>query len=152
MIELLEKIYEVASDAVILKGIERGHKLTGKGYESFRPQFNDEVILCFMEHYMVIVEDGFPKKSASFKQFPFVLEYWKKRGLSGNDAKGAAAATIHKWMKEGMSTKASSRYSKDSKRNNYIVDGLKEAEADIKKAIVDYVVARFRKGLEALKP
>lgn len=102
----------------------QGHTLTGKMEDSFtskrRKQGKVHIMEGFAVYYTRFVNDGVPAASASMKQFPFVLDFWHKRGLTGKEARGAAAATIHKWMKFGMPTQASKRFSKTGARQNMI--------------------------------
>lgn len=49
-----------------------------------------------------------------------LIAFWRKRGLSPKEAKSAAFATAIKHKKEGMSTEASSKYSKTGFRNMFI--------------------------------
>ena len=106
---------------------DQGHTLTGAMEDSFtsehRSSGRKEVMEGFAVHYTRYVNDGFPGASASMKQFPFLVEYFKARGVRGEndrEAKAAAAATIKVWMREGMSTQASKRFSKTGSRQNMI--------------------------------
>lgn len=102
----------------------QGHTLSGKMEDSFTSKSSKkgktDTMEGFAVYYTKFVNDGVPASSASMKQFPFVVRFWQQRGLSEKEAKGAAAATIHKWMKEGMSTKASARFSKTGARQEFI--------------------------------
>ena len=122
-------VYELAETAIngFLREtiIAQGHSLIGELHQTLhsttRQKGKTDVMQGFAVHYMKYVNDGVPAKSASFKQFPFLVEYFKKRGISDDkEAKAAAAATIHKWMKEGLSTKASSKYSETGKRQQIV--------------------------------
>lgn len=98
----------------------QGHTLTGAMEDSVEGRQTKDTLEGFAISYTKFVEHGVPASSASMKQFPFVVRYFQKRGLSEKEAKGAAAATIRKWMKEGMSTQASKRFSKTGARQHAI--------------------------------
>lgn len=124
----IKEIYQGAealiNDLLRKESRDQGHFLTGALEDSFSAniikQGKVDVMEGFAAHYARYVNDGVPAESASFKQFPFLVEYFKKRGLPENEAKGAAAATIRVWMKEGMSTQASKRFSNTGARQQMI--------------------------------
>lgn len=103
---------------------QQGHYNTGKLESSFTSQItqsSDKVKLeGFALDYAQILNDGTRPAKASFAQFPFVVEFFTSKGYSEAKAKQYAAMTINRWMKEGMSTKASARFSKNGKRLNFI--------------------------------
>jgi len=109
--------------------VDQGHHLRGDMEDSLQAetfkQKKAEVMEGFAIHYTQFVNEGFPPESASFKQVPFLIEYFIKRGYpvastSGVDATSLAFATVKKWMKEGMPTQASKRFSKTGSRTNMI--------------------------------
>lgn len=113
----------------------QGHTLTGTMETSLSAEHTskagEEVLEGTAVGYTSIVNDGFPASSASFKQFPFLVQYFQLRGLPEEEAKRAAAATIRVWQREGMSTKASARFSKTGKRQEMIEDAFEKAKADL---------------------
>lgn len=121
-------IYKEAS--VLIKGIIRheivaqGHHLTGALERSVKSEIaaskNKDILQGFAVYYSHFVEEGVPAASASFKQFPFMVAYFIQRGLNEKEAKAAAAATIRVWMKQGMSTQASKRFSDTGSRQHAI--------------------------------
>ena len=131
----------------------QGHHLTGAMEESVDSSVSKkgkaDVMEGFAAHYTQYVNDGVPAASASMKQFPFLVEYFKKRGLEEKEAKGAAAATIKVWMKEGMSTQASKRFSSTGSRQNMIENAFVGAQSQIDEYMsngLDFVVEeRFQK-------
>ena len=110
----------------------QGHYLTGKMEQSLTASTQKEGNADVMEgtaiSYTKFVNEGFPAASASFKQMPFLIEYFKLRGLPEKEAVGAAAATIRVWQRDGMPTAASSRFSKNQKRIEMIQDAMKAAD------------------------
>lgn len=102
----------------------QGHTLTGAMEDSFSAQKSKsgtvDTMQGFAVFYSQFVNDGVPAASASMKQFPYLVNYFRQRGLGDKEAKGAAAATIKTWMKEGMSTQASKRFSSTGSRQHFI--------------------------------
>lgn len=115
--------------------VDQGHHLTGALEDSLSSKYKrkgkEEIMQGFAVYYTQFVNDGFGPGSASFKQVPFLIEYFKKRGLSDDEAKGAAFATVKTWMKEGMPTQASKRFSKTGSRTNMIENAITGNEAKI---------------------
>lgn len=108
--------------------IAQGHHLTGKMEESLHGEVshkpNKHILEGFAIYYTQFVNEGFPASSANFKQVPYVLAFWKSRGLSDKEALGAAFATIKVWMNQGMPTQASKRFSSTGSRTNMIENAL----------------------------
>jgi hypothetical protein len=108
---------------------DQGHHLSGAYEQSMdglisATNENNINLDGFALYYGTFVNEGVPAQHASMKQFPFVVRYFIQRGLSEKEARGAAAATIHKWMKEGMSTAASKHFSKTGQRQQFIEDAF----------------------------
>jgi|SRR5690606_15913075 len=87
--------------------------------------------------YAKYLEDGFPAQSANWGQLPFMIKYFIARGLGAKEAKQAAAATIMKWMKEGMPTEGSRRFSKTGNRKRFIKIVGKAIDQEIDKIILE---------------
>lgn len=110
--------------------VNQGHHLTGAMEASVHADIQTKGKRDIMDGYAVnytqFVNDGFPAQSASFRQFPFLLEYFIKRGYPVHSSNGGltagslAAMTIRKWMREGMPTQASKSYSSTGSRTNMI--------------------------------
>lgn len=133
--------------------IAQGHHLTGAMEDSLEAEFskqgNADIMEGFAAYYSQFVNDGFSAKSASMKQFPFLVEYFIQRGYpaysssGGLTASSLAAMTIHKWMKEGMPTQSSKRFSETGSRTNMIENAFIGAQAEIDEYIgngLDFVV------------
>jgi hypothetical protein len=114
---------------------DQGHTLTGAMEDSFDftsyREGKADVMEGFAVHYTKYVNDGVPAASASMKQFPFVKEFFIKRGLGTDEAGAAAAATIRVWMKEGMSTQASKRFSKTGARQRMVENAFAGNESKL---------------------
>lgn len=108
----------------------QGHYLTGALEDSLESKVTGNNLEGFAIYYTKFVEEGVPAASASMRQFPFMVRYFQKRGLGLREAKGAAAATIHKWQKEGMSTQASKRFSQTGARQHMIEAAFMNPEID----------------------
>lgn len=121
--------------------IAQGHHLTGAMEDSLEAEISQEGKADIMQGYAVLytkfVNEGFPAASASMKQMPFLIEYFQKRGYpiyssgGGLTAVSLAAMTIKKWMKEGMPTQASKRFSGTGSRTNMIENAFIGAEVRI---------------------
>lgn len=139
--------------------IAQGHHLTGAMEDSLEGEISKkakaDILEGFAAYYSRFVDEGFPAESASMKQFPFLLEYFIKRGFpiastAGNVSAGQMAAmTIKKWMKEGMPTQASKRFSSTGSRTQMIENAFVGAEPKIDEYMsngLDFVVEeRFQK-------
>lgn len=115
--------------------VAQGHHLTGAMEDSLDSKTNKsgkaETMEGFAVYYTKFVNEGVPAESASMKQFPFLVRYFQQRGLQLKESQGAAAATIKKWMKEGMSTQASKRFSSTGSRQNMIENAFVGSENKI---------------------
>lgn len=135
----IKDIYEGAQrliDQVIRKEmVDQGHHLTGAMEDSLDASVlkkgKAELMEGFAIHYTKFVNEGFPAASASYKQAPFLIDYFKKRGLEEKEAVGAAFATIKTWMRDGMPTQASKAYSSTGSRTNMIENALLGASSDV---------------------
>ena len=115
--------------------IAQGHTLTGTaeaslGYQSSSTGKTDTMTGTMVD-YAKYVRDGFPAESSSFRQFPFVYKYLLQRGYPDKEAKRFAAMTIRKWMKEGMSTQASKRFSSTGARQHFVESAFTGHEHEI---------------------
>lgn len=115
---------------------DQGHHLSGKLEKSIAGKVSRNHLQGFALHYQKYLNEGFPAKSASFKQFPFVVKYFQARGYSEDDSKRYAAMTIHKWMKEGMPTLASNRFSSTGTRLDFIAIVNKAISPEVDKIIL----------------
>jgi hypothetical protein len=115
--------------------VAQGHHLTGAMEESLKAKIGKKGKAQLMEgfsvYYTQFVDEGFPAASASFKQVPFLIEYFKKRGLAEKEATAAAFATVKVWMRDGMPTQASKRFSSTGSRTNMIESAFVGSENKI---------------------
>ena len=141
----IEDIYQGAERLInkILRDemVAQGHHLTGAMEDSLVSDVftkgKQKIMEGFAISYTKFVNEGFPAASASMKQYPFLLEYFVKRGYpiystKGNVTAGALTAmTIKKWMREGMPTQASKRFSSNGSRTNMIENAFAGANNEI---------------------
>jgi hypothetical protein len=133
----VEEIYRGAENLINQlirqESAAQGHYLTGAMDDSLsmkiKKQGKEKVMEGFAVLYTQFVNDGVPAESASMKQFPFVVKYFQLRGLDEQSARGAAAATIKTWMKQGMSTQASKRFSSTGARQHMIESAFTGGES-----------------------
>lgn len=118
----------------------QGHELTGALNESISYNVKggkNPVLEGYAANHFQYVEYGFSKEKASYAQKDYLIDYFLKRGLEEKDAKRAAYFTIVKWKEEGMSTKASAKYSKNGKRNKVLQNVFEEHGPALDKMILD---------------
>lgn len=140
--------------------IAQGHHLTGALEDSLGSLVSAKGKAVVMEGtavgYSKFVNEGFPASSANYGQVPFLIEYFQKRGFplaSSNPqtptAVALAFATVRKWMKEGMPTQSSKRFSSTGSRTQLIESAFIGAESKIDEYMsdgFDFVVEeRFQK-------
>lgn len=139
--------------------IAQGHHLSGAMEASLSSAVLRKGKTDIMEgssvYYTKFVNEGFPAESASFKQFPFLLEYFIQKGYPVHSSSGGltapslAAMTIRKWMKEGMPTAASSKFSQVTRRKlmieNAFQDGKQELDQYMNNSFDFMVEERFQK-------
>ncbi len=136
--------------------IDQGHHHTGAAEESFHSETvskgKAEVMHGYAIHYTQFLNDGFPAESASMSQFPFLLEYFTSKGFPVFSAQGnvtaaqMAAMTIKKWMREGMPTQASKRYSKTGSRTGLVESAFLAGGVEIDEQVgigMDHVVEEY---------
>lgn len=88
--------------------------------------------------YAQYLDKGF--KRASWKQVPFLMQYFRQRGLEEKIAKKAAFATVYTWMhRGGMPTRGSYRYAPNRRRLNFIDKALEEINEEVERKITQAV-------------
>lgn len=158
--DIYEGAEKLINDVIRKEMVAQGHHLTGAMEDSLSSDIYKKAKADVMDgtavYYTKFVEGGFPAASASFKQVPFLIEYFIKRGypLASTTpgtltATNLAFMTVKKWMKEGMPTQASKRFSSTGSRTNMINNALVGADAKIDDFIgngIDFIVEeRFQK-------
>lgn len=113
----------------------QGHHLTGAFEAALRCEIEEatDTISWVLtgKDYGKYLEKGVSANKASFKQFPFVLNYVNLRmHLDEKKAKTVAAMIINKWKKTGMPTPGSFKFSQGS-RTGFIFHVLQKAQAKV---------------------
>lgn len=147
--EIYQGAERLINEILRKESFEQGHYLTGALEDSFKTEVskksNEDVMEGFAVYYTQFVNDGVPASSVSWKQLPFLINYFRQRGLGEKEAKSAAAATIKVWMKEGMPTQASKRFSKTGSRTAMIESAFVGAQSRID----EYMSAGFDFAVDA---
>jgi hypothetical protein len=138
---LVEKIANLALQAVAIEWKNQGHNLTGNAIQQLETRIvagGDIVIQGYVVDYMANLNAGVtaanipysPGSGArSSKYIAGLIDYVKKRmGKSDREAKSIAFAIASRQKREGMPTKASSRFSKSGKRTGFIEIALDDIE------------------------
>ena len=123
------------------ESVAQGHFHKGGMDDSFDADISQKGKTDIMQgvavYYTKFVNEGFPAASASFKQFPFLLEYFIEKGFpvaaTGGSVTAAmmAAMTIRKWMREGMPTQASKAFSSTGSRTQMVENAFFGADDKI---------------------
>ena len=131
--EIIEIISDLIKQDISTKLKEQGHNNTGSLLNSISykiTQTADSIITDFyMNNYGNIVDFGVRanripyRRGSGAKKSKYIdglINYFQSKGLSDAESKRAAfaTATIHK--RDGMPTKASSRFSKTGERTGFI--------------------------------
>lgn len=144
--ELLQKVDVIIATQLVDELRAQGHYNTGALEESIEGKISTKKGAHVLEgsaaYYAMILHHGFGPEKASWKQFPFLVEYFRTKGFAEKEAKGIAAATIRTWMREGMPSSGSYAYSSNGRRLEVI--------AIVKKAINGKVNFEVKKGLDQI--
>jgi hypothetical protein len=145
--EIYEGAERLINDFLRKEIIAQGHHLIGAMEDSLSQKTssekNKDIAEGFALYYTKFVNEGVPASSVSFKQAPFLIEYFKKRGLSEKEATAAAFATIKVWMKQGMPTQSSKRFSETGSRTNLIENSFVGHSKDVDEYMgngIDFVI------------
>lgn len=158
----LDNIIQINSE--ILEDIKielaaQGHELTGKTFQSLRPDVRFEGGTLVMEgkssFVIEILNEGVAVERIPYtpgaktgagtsKYIQALKEYAKKRfGLDDKKALAAAFAIAHKHAKEGMPTQSSKRFSETGKRTHAIETVFVENKDRFEKKIGDGIKSHF---------
>lgn len=135
---VLQKIADLAKEAVILAWRAQGHDLTGKAVQELETQIiitaEGVVINGLVVDYMIPNNTGVTAARIPYtpgsgrktsKYIDGLINYVKLRmGKSDKEAKSIAFAIASRHKKEGMPTKASAKFSSTGKRTGFIDEAL----------------------------
>lgn len=116
---------------------DQGHYLTGSlensinNYYTIEPMTRKYVLRGFALDYAKSLNEGKGPRSKSLPTIEELRKYFILRGLSVFEATQAAFLTHRRHKKEGMPTKASSRFSKTGERKKFIERAWKSNEQKI---------------------
>lgn len=158
LIEVTQKLMELVRDNVRASQLSQGHNNTGKLYESIAvevmPEQGQVIGRLYAEDYASYVEVGVSADKVPFggnstgaktsKYIQALIGYFEDKGLSGRDSVGAAFGTAHKHKREGMPTRASSRFSETGKRLGFIRTAIEESSNEM----LEVIETNFGKTIE----
>lgn len=122
--QALNKVALLINKALIQELNDQGHRLTGaleRSLSAFRviDKSKETQLNGYALDYAQDLETGMPS-SGKLPSVAELQKYFVLRGLSANKALQAAILTARRQAKEGMPTKASSRFSKTGERKKFI--------------------------------
>lgn len=135
-----QEIEKTLSAGIQKKIREQGHTLTGRLERSITAHTSEFNIAGYMLDYGGIVDSGVSAGRIPFqlgsgaktsKYITALTNYFILRGLPEKEAKSAAFATAQKQKKEGMPTKASTRFSQSGKRTKFVSETWNENEKKV---------------------
>lgn len=134
LIRLSEVLLSEVSQAVKDEIKAQGHFNTGALYNSVEYQTAQLGAifqgLILMNDYGLILNE-FDKTESSFKQVPFLIDFFKSKGLDEVDAKGAAFGTVNKWLDGDKPTNNSKSFSDTNERVGFIEFAFQSMEKRI---------------------
>jgi hypothetical protein len=147
--QLAKDISTMAITAVVNEWKAQGHNLSGKAISEIETvtkfQINELRITGLVLDYMAINNSGVTANRIPYtpnsgrppsKYIQGLIQYAKRRmGASDKEAKSIAFAIASKHKKEGMPTRASSKYSSTGKRTEFLETALAKVEPDLLKLI-----------------
>ena len=145
---LVEKIANLALQAVAIEWKNQGHNLTGNAIQQLETRIvagADIVIQGYVVDYMANLNAGVtaanipysPGSGArSSKYIAGLIDYVKRRmGKSDREAKSIAFAIASRQKREGMPTRNSARFSSTGKRTGFIEIALDDIEPQLAQLI-----------------
>jgi hypothetical protein len=154
---VIQKIADLAKEAVILAWKAQGHDLTGNAVQQMETQIimtaEGAVINGLVVDYMIPTNTGVTAARIPYtpgsgrktsKYIDGLINYVKLRmGKSDKEAKGIAFAIASRHKKEGMPTKASAKFSSTGKRTGFIDEALSGKEQQFAEMIELAVAEAF---------
>ena len=162
---LIEKIANLALQAVAIEWKNQGHNLTGNAIQQLETRIvqagNNTIILGYMVDYMAELNEGTKAKdiprpgTAEYDRLIVKLsDYARKRGMQGKRTyEQIAQAIVSTWYRGGRPTKASARFSSTGKRTGFIEAALDGVEPELAQLIergveesINFVLESFFKS------
>jgi hypothetical protein len=149
----LQKIADLAKEAVIIAWRAQGHELTGNAVRELETRIIQTSTLSIIDglvvDYMVPNNTGVTAARIPYspgsgaktsKYIEGLIRYAKQRmGASDKEAKGIAFAIASRHKKEGMPTVASAKFSSTGKRTGFIEAALDSKQAEFEQIINDAI-------------
>ena len=143
--ENLKEAVLLLSNEIIEELVSQGHKATGKLISSINQkvtvQLNSLIGEIEMLYYGRFVDEGVKAEKVKIgrKYIDAIVRWLKVKKFQGNNKKlrGIAFAIGNKHKKEGIPTKASSRFSKDGRRKEFVNIAFKRREKEVTRLIED---------------
>ncbi|MFV0141001.1 hypothetical protein [Empedobacter falsenii] len=157
---ILNKIKRELDESFKKELVSQGHSNSGKLEASINGKINGNQLNGEIYDYGFILNDGVkPNRipyrrgsgAKSSKYIDSLVLYFKSKGLNDKDAKSAAFATAMVQKKQGMSTKASKRFSKNGRRQGFLDHVIKNKESKIDKIATDGMDDIFNKEFNKQK-
>jgi len=147
--KLIEDLTQLTLTAVADEWKAQGHNLSGAAIKAMEVEskfvINTLILTGLVPDYMAINNEGVKADRIPYtpnsgrppsKYISGLIDYAKRRmGASDKEAKSIAFAIASKHKKEGMPTKASSRFSKTGRRTGFIEQSLEKISPQIIDAI-----------------
>lgn len=167
ILSTFKKSLEKMADRGRIRLAEQGHRATGKLINSIEAQITSDDIdnligVILAEDYGLIVDSGVPAgripftpgSGAKSSKYIQALIDWIdiiRPGLADNERKSFAFAIAHTHKREGMPTRASSRFSKDGTRTNWIESSFEGQAEEIERElrILRIINASFERSIDA---
>ena len=166
ILDRFQKSLEGMADRGRIRLAEQGHRATGKLIRSLEAQITsadiDQLVgVILAEDYGKIVDSGVPASRIPYRrgsgakssQYIQALIDWIdiiRPGLQANERKSFAFAIANTHKREGMPTKASSRFSKDGTRTNWIESAFEGQAEQIERELrlIRIINASFERSID----
>lgn len=132
--DIFFRVGAIINEAIRLEFEAQGHSLTGEFARSLKTKMDINSRTATLSgtsvKYAQILEEGLKPEEINDRMLPGLINYFQLRGLPQVKAEQAARATLSVWKKEGMSTKASGRYSSTGERHHFIRRAFEKINID----------------------
>lgn len=149
MSEILKEVANVLNKSLVRELRDQGHYLTGSLERSINTSYRildtakNSELLGFALDYAQDLETGVKAGGFGKSHVQELFKYFLLRGLNQIAAMEAAVLTNRRHIKEGMPTKASSRFSKTGERKKFISNAWEKSEKNVDSVIFGKVDKSF---------
>ncbi|MFB6453723.1 hypothetical protein ACE38W_00505 [Chitinophaga sp. Hz27] len=144
LIEIQRGGQQIIEAAIKAESRSQGHYLTGSMEASLSGTIentgNEKILTGTANGYTIYVNGGVPAKKIPYapgsgaktsQYITGLMNYWRLRGLSEEEAKRAAFATANVHKKQGMPTAASTDYSSTGERTKMIERAFEKKQTEL---------------------